>query len=119
VNKALEAQRNEGKIGAPLEAKVTLFCDDALLAKLQKLEDELRFVLITSGAIAKPMTDAPAEALATDLENLKLSVEPLTYEKCVRCWHRREDVGSNPQHPELCSRCVINVAGEGEKRLYA
>jgi isoleucyl-tRNA synthetase len=26
-------------------------------------------------------------------------------EKCVRCWHHREDIGGNNEHPELCSRC--------------
>lgn len=119
VNKALEAQRNEGKIGAPLEAEVTLYCDEALLTNLKKLEDELRFVLITSGAEAKSISDAPMDALTTDMENLKLTVVPVTYEKCVRCWHRREDVGSHAEHPELCSRCVTNVTGEGEDRRYA
>jgi len=40
-------------------------------------------------------------------------------EKCPRCWHHRSDVGSNAEHPELCGRCVENVAGEGEERRYA
>jgi isoleucyl-tRNA synthetase len=40
-------------------------------------------------------------------------------EKCVRCWHHREDIGSNNEHPELCSRCVENVTGDGEERKYA
>ena len=42
-----------------------------------------------------------------------------TAEKCVRCWHQRDDVGDNSDHPELCGRCVENVAGDGEARLYA
>jgi isoleucyl-tRNA synthetase len=37
----------------------------------------------------------------------------------VRCWHHREDVGADPAHPELCGRCVENVAGTGEVRRYA
>ncbi|VVM26030.1 Isoleucyl-tRNA synthetase (EC [uncultured Gammaproteobacteria bacterium] len=40
-------------------------------------------------------------------------------EKCVRCWHHREDIGSNNEHSELCSRCVENVTGDGEERKYA
>ncbi len=39
--------------------------------------------------------------------------------KCVRCWHHREDVGTHAEHPELCGRCVQNVAGPGETRLWA
>ncbi|MES9848885.1 MAG: zinc finger domain-containing protein, partial [Candidatus Thiodiazotropha sp.] len=38
---------------------------------------------------------------------------------CVRCWHHREDVGSNAEHPQLCGRCVENVDGDGEPRHFA
>ena len=42
------------------------------------------------------------------------------HQKCVRCWHHREDVGTNHEHPELCSRCVSNLPdGPGEDRQYA
>jgi isoleucyl-tRNA synthetase len=33
--------------------------------------------------------------------------------------HYREDVGSDPEHPEICSRCVENVVGPGETRRVA
>jgi len=26
--------------------------------------------------------------------------------KCVRCWNYRETVGTIPEHPQLCARCV-------------
>jgi isoleucyl-tRNA synthetase len=39
--------------------------------------------------------------------------------KCVRSWHHRADVGEHPEHPELCGRCVENVVGAGEIRLFA
>ena len=38
--------------------------------------------------------------------------------KCVRCWHYRADVGAHAEHPELCGRCVSNVAGPGEPRQW-
>ncbi|MFO1382678.1 MAG: zinc finger domain-containing protein [Moraxella osloensis] len=31
-------------------------------------------------------------------------VKPATGEKCIRCWHIREDIGINPAHPEICGR---------------
>jgi isoleucyl-tRNA synthetase len=40
-------------------------------------------------------------------------------EKCIRCWHKRPDVGENPEHPEICARCVENVTGPGETRRIA
>jgi isoleucyl-tRNA synthetase len=38
--------------------------------------------------------------------------------KCVRCWQRRADVGSDSRHPKLCLRCVSNVEGPGEQRAF-
>ncbi|MDI3325236.1 isoleucine--tRNA ligase [Pontibacterium granulatum] len=118
VNKELEARRNEGLIGSSLEAEVTLYCDDALKAQLDKLGDELRFVLITSKAAVAAAADA-SDAQATDVNGLQVSVAKTEYAKCGRCWHHREDVGANAEHEELCGRCVDNVAGEGESRSFA
>ncbi|WP_423837746.1 zinc finger domain-containing protein [Sutterella wadsworthensis] len=32
---------------------------------------------------------------------------------------RGHSVGSNAEHPTLCPRCVSNLFGAGEKRLFA
>ncbi|MBB3063034.1 isoleucine--tRNA ligase [Microbulbifer rhizosphaerae] len=118
VNKVLEEQRGAGALGGSLQAAVTLFADDDLREKLCELEDELRFVLICSSTSVQRLTDA-AGAEATELAGLKVNVRRVDHPKCARCWHYREDVGADPKHPEICSRCVENVAGEGEVRRYA
>jgi isoleucyl-tRNA synthetase len=38
--------------------------------------------------------------------------------KCIRCWQRRADVGTDAGHPDLCTRCVSNVDGPGETRRW-
>jgi isoleucyl-tRNA synthetase len=119
VNKSLEQARRDKKIGGTLEAKVTLFVNAELEKVLAQLGDELRFVLLTSDVTLKPLAEAGSDAVETELSNLKVTVEVAEAEKCERCWHHREDVGSNPEHPGLCGRCVTNVAGEGEQRRYA
>ena len=86
---------------------------------MDQLDGELRFVLITSGAEVYALGDAPADAVASDISDLKILVTPNDDEKCVRCWHRRPEVGSIEAHPELCSRCVTNIDGDGEQRLHA
>lgn len=118
VNKQLETERSDGNIGGSLEAEVTLYCDDTLQALLGKLEDELRFVLITSKAVVAPLADAQ-DAADTELEGLKVSVAKSAADKCPRCWHFREDVGQDSDDPELCGRCVDNVKGAGESRSFA
>lgn len=119
VAKQLEAMRKDGSIGSSLDAEVQLYCDDALLGVLNELSDELRFALITSYASAFPAKDAPAGAVVTEVKGLSVVARPSTHAKCGRCWHHREDVGSNTSHPDLCGRCVDNVDGAGEVRLFA
>ncbi len=118
VNKAMEEARNNKVIGGSLQAEVTLFCDQSLRGELEKLEDELRFVLITSKARVADLADSK-DAVATELDNLEVSIRASEGSKCVRCWHYREDVGSVEAHPELCVRCVDNIEGDGEQRSYA
>ncbi|NIB40257.1 isoleucine--tRNA ligase [Pseudomaricurvus alkylphenolicus] len=117
VNKVIEAKRNDGVIGGSLEASVTLCCEGELAARLQALGDELRFVLITSAADVASETLADAEA--TEVEGLSVKVVKADGQKCVRCWHYREDVGSHSEHEEICGRCVENVVGDGEQRQFA
>ncbi len=123
VNRELERLRNAGEIGANLQAEVTLYCGSEIYQRLAKLEDELRFVLITSTAtIQKVSGTPPAEAMHYTLENgdeLWVAVAASAHQKCSRCWHYREDVGSHADHPELCGRCVENVEGNGEERRFA
>jgi len=82
----------------------------------------LRFVLITSAARLYLAGEPPKEAQHYTLpsnDELWVSVSASSHAKCVRCWHHREDVGVDKSHPELCGRCVENVAGSGESRQFA
>ncbi|MCQ9084560.1 isoleucine--tRNA ligase [Vibrio harveyi] len=119
VNKLLEDARKEKTIGGALQAEVTLFADDALAAKINKLEDELRFVLLTSGAEVKSLSEKTDAAQATDIEGLFVEVAAAEGEKCDRCWHHTSDVGTIEGHEKICGRCVSNVDGEGEVRKFA
>lgn len=120
VNKEIERLRGAGDIGSALEAEVKLYCKPELAEHVQRIKDELRFVLITSSATVLPVEEAKANsANETEFEDLFVSVSKSTNAKCARCWHYREDVGSNSEHPELCERCVENVDGGGEQRQFA
>ena len=119
VNQALEQARKAQVLGGSLEADITLYADEALKTQLDLLGDELRFVLITSGTTVKASAEKTDDAEKTDVSGLFVSVAKTAGEKCVRCWHHREDVGSHAGHEELCGRCVTNVDGDGEVRHYA
>ena len=119
VNKEIENQRNAGKLGSALEADVSLYCGPQLKKQLDALEDELRFVLITSFAKVIPEHAGPVDTVVTEVPGLALKIDATAHPKCERCWHRREDVSANADYPGLCGRCVANVAGKGEERNYA
>ena len=122
VNKALEATRSAGDIGSTLEAEITLYASDKLRKILNCLEDELRFITITSSATVLAIEEAKKDdgrIMETDRHDLKVAVIPSTFNKCVRCWHRREEVGQHTEHVELCNRCIENVEGAGEVRKFA
>jgi isoleucyl-tRNA synthetase len=120
VSKELENARNQKIIGSALAAEVDLYCSEEMSELLSRLGDELRFVMITSEVRIHPTGDKPANALpAEGLENMFLMVSASAHEKCERCWHYREDVGTVQGHETICSRCVENVEGGGEQRLHA
>ncbi len=118
VNKHIETARNAKLVGSNLSAKVELWANDELKAVLNRLEDELRFVLITSQVIVNTFDETQGEA--SDLEGLRVQVSAAEGEKCARCWHVLPDVNTHLAHPGLCSRCIINLpTGQGEERKYA
>ncbi|WP_370426021.1 isoleucine--tRNA ligase [Pantoea vagans] len=120
VNKVIEQARADKRIGGALEATVTLYADPELAAKLQALGNELRFVLLTSGAQVADYALANDEAQQSEgLKGLKIALHKAQGEKCQRCWHYTTDVGQNPEHAEVCGRCYTNVAGDGEQREFA
>jgi isoleucyl-tRNA synthetase len=119
VARELERLRSAGDIGAPLQAEVTLFAPAAQAARFAALQNELRFLLITSEARIVPTETPSGSAVPSSAEGVWIEVLPSTQPKCVRCWHLQASVGSDPRHPELCARCVVNIEGPGEERKFA
>ena len=120
VSKELEILRVRGEIGSSLDAEVECIVNAPGFERLSRLGDELRFLLLTSYASVIP--DSATESsprLPTDIPGLELNLKKSEHAKCVRCWHHRHDIGTHADHPELCGRCVENVAGPGEIRHYA
>ncbi|HWU97619.1 MAG TPA: isoleucine--tRNA ligase [Oxalicibacterium sp.] len=110
VTKQLEEVRVAGGIGSSLQAEVEVKASGDKFDLLNSLDDDLKFVLITS--------QAKAVKVATPEEE-SVTVTPSGAQKCERCWHYRPAVGAHAEHPGLCDRCVDNLFGNGEKRRYA
>lgn len=113
----LEQLRRDKTIGASLAAEITLEATGTLAGELAAVGDELRFFFISSDVHLAPVAE-PMETAGIDGDSLKVAVKPSEHTKCVRCWHHRDSVGSNPDHPDICERCVENVEGPGETRRW-
>jgi len=119
VNEAIEPLRMDKVVRGSLEATVRIQPrGDSQRQLLEKWADELRFILIVSeaGIVGK---DDEIGGNPYETPGYRIWIEKNTDEKCVRCWHQRADVGQSEEHPELCGRCIENVAGDGEKRRLA
>jgi isoleucyl-tRNA synthetase len=111
VSRVLEDVRSTGGIGSSLQAEVSLRVAAESYDLLSSLGEDLKFVLICS-RVTLEKADDPATGVS-------IVAAPSVHAKCGRCWHWREDVGQDAEHPELCGRCVSNLFGSGEAREIA
>jgi len=108
VMRRLESVRSAGGIGSSLQAEIDIHAAGEDHDALATLGDDLRFVLIVSRA-----------TLHRGSGETRIDIQPSAHRKCERCWHWRADVGRDPQHPDICGRCVDNLYGAGEARSAA
>jgi isoleucyl-tRNA synthetase len=99
VQAALEIQRREKLIGAPLEAKVVVEANPERYKFLKHYERELPGLFIVSQVELKEAHDLP------QTPDFKVHVIKAEGIKCERCWNYRTTVGEDSVHPTLCDRC--------------
>jgi isoleucyl-tRNA synthetase len=105
VLQKLEDRRQRKHIGKSLDAFVTIvWGTGAPLASIFEIlrsdPEPLRELLNVSSVVPLPDKANP--------DTTEFAIDVLTGrgEKCERCWHWETDVGSTPDHPTICARCV-------------
>jgi len=106
VRKQIEELRVTNQVGSSLQAEVEIRADGEDYDLLAGLGDDLKYLVLTSSAQV-----VRGEAGVT--------AKPSARPKCERCWHYRQEVGANAEHPGLCGRCISNLFGAGEPRPHA
>jgi isoleucyl-tRNA synthetase len=96
----LEHARQAKEIGKALEARLTFSGAAAGLTRAKPHAEDLQELLNVS----------QLEILSEGKEEISVSVTKAAGQKCERCWHWETDVGSTPEHPTICARCVRAVA---------
>jgi isoleucyl-tRNA synthetase len=105
---ARDAAPERERSGSSLQAEVSI---TAAARRLRRAREPRRRLALRDDHV-RPQPVARGDALA-------ITAAPSAHAKCERCWHYRADVGSDPAHPTLCARCVSNLFGAGEPRVFA
>ena len=87
----------------PLEARVVIEAQPAQYELLKAYGQDLAAFFIVSDVVLIELPDVP------ESPGVIISVEKATGTKCERCWNYRSAVGTFPDHPTLCDRCVEAV----------
>jgi isoleucyl-tRNA synthetase len=107
VTGALEIERANGTIGSGLQAAPTVYATRDYLDAFAGLN--LAEIAITSGATLVE-GEGPAEAFRlADVPGVAVVPALASGAKCQRCWQVLPEVGSNPQHEDICNRCTDAV----------
>ncbi|MBU4173649.1 MAG: isoleucine--tRNA ligase [Actinobacteria bacterium] len=107
VYRALEEARRGGVVGTGLEASVKILADGTLLELLAGMEDQLPELFIVSQV---EVTDSlPPGVQGSETGGVTVVVEKASGEKCRRCWNYSPSVGSDPENPDICQRCVATL----------
>ncbi len=109
ILKSLEESRQNGNIGASLEAAVTFRTSDSemhgFISGAMKLWPSIAII-----------SDCRLELYSNDahktggwdkaVENLQVLTAHAEGTKCPRCWQWKKDIGACGEHPKLCLRCA-------------
>jgi isoleucyl-tRNA synthetase len=103
VTGALEVERAAKNIGSSLEASPLVHVSDKAIFNTL-FDIDLAEVFITSNAMATN-EDAPAGAFRlNDVPGVAVVVEKAQGIKCARSWKISDDVGSDPEYPDVSPR---------------
>ncbi len=112
VQAKLEEKRRESVIGAPLEAKVTIYAqraNPAMYEVFQPYEVFLPALFIVSQVELVAVDQVDANIMSDLSDGFGVVVDRAPGMKCERCWNYRKAVGQDVSHPTLCDRCIEAV----------
>ncbi len=101
VLRVLEGLRQEKKITSNQQACVTICCNDEDANFLNDfgLEQFAALCIVSEVKLQKSS------------DELTVAAQKSEFEKCQRCWNYFPSVGTDSEHPDLCTRCIEVVTG--------
>lgn len=101
--KAIEIERKNKTIKGSLEVEASIIPkEESVKSAMIDMGDELkRFLQIAAVEISDEKSSSMEE-----YENSFVAASKTGGEKCVRCWNFFKTIGTDPDHPEICDRCL-------------
>lgn len=116
VTRLMEPLRQSKTLGLSLDASLTLYLSQENRERLEKLDADLREFFIVSQFELADLELAPAEAVKdAALPGTAFRIEKAKGTKCSRCWMYSEEIGANPNYPDVCPRCANVLVSLHEK----
>jgi isoleucyl-tRNA synthetase len=106
VSKALEIARTDKRVGHALDARVRVSPPEAWEAFLKTFPFSLRQLCIVSEVAIEDGLEGEGVFRSQEIPGLTIEVDKARGEKCNRCWVYCPSVGTHPDHPSICDRCV-------------
>jgi isoleucyl-tRNA synthetase len=99
VQAELELSRQAKTIGKALDAHASIGSKSKTHGEIaSKMAGDFRELINVSQLTFRPNEVLPA-----------CIITKAAGQKCERCWHWETDIGTNPEHPTICGRCVEAV----------
>jgi len=105
VLKKLEELRGKDIIGSSLDSKVILYSDSK---EWQSVLNESKGILSALFIVSSVEVSGklPPDSVVAEGIPVNIKVTKAEGAKCQRCWNYSSSVGSDTEHPVLCSRCA-------------
>ncbi|MGH6990552.1 MAG: zinc finger domain-containing protein, partial [Stellaceae bacterium] len=107
VTGALELERAEKRLGASLQAAVTVYADESYRAAIAD-SDLAELAIVSAATLHYGAVPAGAFTLP-EVPGVAVTVALAPGEKCQRCWRVLPEVGHVHGHDDLCRRCAEMV----------
>lgn len=107
ILKALERARKDKFIGSSVEAGIRIYAEGESKSFIQENIELLKTMAIVSHIeVINESLKGNNIFESSDIPGLIIEVQKAPGEKCERCWTYRTTVGSDPDYPTLCDRCI-------------
>ncbi|WP_343192698.1 isoleucine--tRNA ligase [Buchnera aphidicola (Taiwanaphis decaspermi)] len=120
INKIIEKYKKNKILNNSLEAKIILYLCEPIYKKIKIIKKEIHFIFLSSSVNIKKYKYRKNSSINIDHPkyDIKIDVFNVKNVKCERCWNYVNYIKNYNKNKKICNRCISNLIGEGEQRIF-